>query len=42
MKKSYKIMALLLVAIMCVGCFTGCGKTEEEKAMEEIAEMFEE
>ena len=42
MKKSYKIMALLLVAIMCVGCFTGCGKTEEEKAMEEIAEKFEE
>ena len=42
MKKSYKIMALLLVAIMCVGCFTGCGKTEEEKAMEEMAEKFEE
>ena len=43
MKRKLKNFTLLLVAIMCVGCFTACSnKTDEEKARDEIQSGFEE
>ena len=37
-----KIFALLLVALMCVSLLSGCGKSEEEKAREEIESALKE
>lgn len=37
-----KIFALLLVALMCVSLLAGCGKSEEEKAREEIESALKE
>ena len=37
-----KIFALLLVALMCVSLLAGCGKSEEEKAKEEIENALKE
>ena len=43
MKLKLKNLTLLLVAIMCVCCFTACSnKTDEEKARDEIQSGFEE
>ena len=37
-----KIFAILLVALMCVSLLAGCGKSEEEKAREEIENALKE
>lgn len=37
-----KIFALLLVALMCVSLLAGCGKSEEEKAREELENALKE
>ena len=33
-----KILAMVLVGVIGMCIFTGCGKSEEEKAMDEIAD----
>lgn len=37
-----KIFAILLVALMCVSLLAGCGKSEEEKAREELENALKE
>lgn len=36
--KKKKIISFVLIGIMCLSCLAGCGKTEEEKAIEELQE----
>ena len=38
MKKTMKITMSLIIMMMVLGGLAGCGKSEEEKAMDEIAE----
>ncbi len=38
----YKVIAMILMGIMAMSLMTGCGKSEEEKAMEEFAEHMQE
>ena len=33
-----KIISCVLLGVMCLSCLAGCGKTEEEKAIEELQE----
>lgn len=42
MKKMYKILVLCLVLALSVSLLTGCGKSKEEKAYEEIANHMRE
>ena len=32
-----KLLVMILVGVMTMGVLTGCGKSEEEKAMDEMA-----
>ena len=36
--KKRKIISFVLLGVMCLSCLAGCGKTEEEKAIEELQE----
>lgn len=38
----YKVIAMILMGIMAMSLMTGCGKSEEEKAMEEFASHMQE